>query len=80
MKHNWNGERRFEDIRASVVLELSCELWVGENVKWIWYVERELWREAARRFEDIIGNLRENIDVSIYRLVVYYLQATRHVN
>jgi len=24
-----------EDIRASVELELSCELWVGGNVKWI---------------------------------------------
>ena len=35
LKHNRNVERRVEDIRASVALELSCELWVGGNVKWI---------------------------------------------
>ena len=80
LKYNWNVERRVEDIRASVELELSCELWVEGKVKWIWNVESKWGREAAGRFEDITGNLRANIDVSIYRWVVYYLHATRHVN
>ena len=35
LKHNWIVERRVEGIRASVALELSCELWVAGNVKWI---------------------------------------------
>jgi len=65
LKHNRNVERRVEDIRASVELELSCELWVEGNVKWIWYVESEKWRDAAGRFGDITGNWRANIDVRI---------------
>ena len=65
LKHNWNVERLVEDIRASVELELSCGLWVGGNVKWIWNVESESRREAAGRYGDITGNLRVNIDVSI---------------
>jgi len=34
-------------------------------VKWILNVSSGRWRKGARRIENITGNLRESIDVSI---------------
>ena len=65
LKHSWNVERLKEHNRQNVVWGLSCEWWLERNVKWIWNVSRERWREAASRFEKITSILRPNIDVSI---------------
>ena len=66
-KHNWNVDRLVEHIRANVVWELSWELWVEGNVKWLLKVSSEWWREAAGRYKNTTGDLTANIDVSICR-------------
>ena len=80
MKYSCNVDRVIEHIRQNVAWELSCEWWVEGNEKWIWNVSSERWREAARRYENITGTLRANIDASIWRWLIHYVHAPRPVN
>jgi len=50
------------------------------NVKLIWNVSREKWKEAARSFEKITGTLRVSIDESIWRYLAHYLRTSKSVN
>ena len=79
LKQSCNTERIIEHIGQNVAWELSWELWVEGNVKWIWKVSSERWREATGSLCNITGVLKANIDVSIY-VLTHYLHKSRPVN
>jgi len=60
-----NVEGLVEHIRQKVAWERSREFWLERHMKLLLSISNEKWREPARRFEIITGNLREWIDVGI---------------
>jgi len=54
LKRNWNVERLVEHTRQNVAWELIGKWWLERNVRWIWNVSSESWRDVARRFLNII--------------------------
>ena len=73
----WKADRKF---RQNVAWELSCEWWLERNVKWMWNVSSEIWRESARRFENVTGILGKNIDARIWCWCIYYLHTSRPIH